>query len=119
MLERLNEGVERFNGGLYYDAHEAWEDAWREATGEERHWLQGVVQAAVALHHASVGNLLGATSVLRRALRNLGNCPETMWGLDIARLRADLTCNRDELDQGAPLTRFRIESTGDTASRSR
>lgn len=71
---KLRAGAQCFNRGEFFEAHELWEDAWREAT-EQRLFLQGVVQVAVALHHHSTGNVTGGTSVMARALRNLRTAP--------------------------------------------
>ncbi len=97
MHKRLIEGVDAFNSARYYDAHEAWEDVWRESIGAERLWLQGLVQVAVALHHASTGNLVGARSVLARALRNLQKCPADLRGVDIDDLRVNLGESQTQL----------------------
>jgi hypothetical protein len=81
-----------FNEGRFFEAHEALEDAWRESgseTGLRRH-LQGVVQLAVAFHHQSQGNFVGARSVLDRALRNLRGGEESLPELDLDGLRSEL-----------------------------
>ena len=96
-------GVELFNAGRFFAAHEALEDAWREAAGEERLFLQGLVQAAVGLHHASVGNRAGACSVLARARRNLSGYPARYAGIDLEGLRRQLADFDKGLREGTPL----------------
>ncbi len=85
-------GVMLFNEARFFEAHEALEDAWRESGSEGglRRHLQGVVQLAVAFHHQSQGNFVGARSVLDRALRNLRGGEESLPDIDIDRLRGDL-----------------------------
>jgi len=90
MKHHLELGIELFNQARFFDAHEALEDAWRGALPEERLFLQGLTQVAVALHHHSTGNLVGARSVLERACRNLTECPDNFRDIDIAGLRRDL-----------------------------
>ena len=88
-----------FNGERFFEAHEALEDVWREApahTDLKLH-LQGLVQTAVALHHRSTGNVVGARSVLERALRNLKGAEESFPELDLESLRASLSQWRDYL----------------------
>ena len=41
-------GVDLLNRGMFYDAHEVLEDAWRAAPEPERRFLQGLMQVAVA-----------------------------------------------------------------------
>lgn len=81
-------GLELFNRGAFYDAHEVLEDVWRPCQGAERRFLQGLIQVAVALHHHSTGNHVGALSLLRRGLRNLSAYPEAYLGVDLGAFRA-------------------------------
>jgi predicted metal-dependent hydrolase len=85
-------GLALFNSAHFFDAHEALEDVWREAPCHShlRRHLQGLVQLAVAFHHQSTGNLVGARSVLERALRNVEGAEESLPEVDWKRLRASL-----------------------------
>lgn len=75
-LDSLHRGIALFNRDDYFEAHEVLEDVWRAAAPEQKQFLQGLVQIAVALHHYSRANLAGAGSVLRRAIGNLSQpCP--------------------------------------------
>jgi predicted metal-dependent hydrolase len=53
-------GIELFNRGEFFDAHEVWEDLWRECPPAERRFYQALIQAAVAALHWSRGNAAGA-----------------------------------------------------------
>jgi len=92
----FNHGIALFNHAHFYDAHEVLEDAWRSIPRDEplrRHLrlhIQGMVQLAVAFHHQSTGNHVGAHSVLERALRNLHGAENSFPDLDLERLRTDL-----------------------------
>jgi len=92
-------GLALFNSGRFFDAHEALEDVWREAPRHSRlrRHLQGLVQLAVAFHHQSTGNLVGAQSVLERALRNLAGAKESLPEVDWERLRSSLKPWREYL----------------------
>jgi predicted metal-dependent hydrolase len=46
----FQEGIELFNQGRFFDAHEAWEEIWRSTTPEPRDLFQGLIQVAAALH---------------------------------------------------------------------
>ena len=69
--ERFRHGIAHFNREEFYDAHEVWEDVWRESSGPEKKFLQGLIQVAVSFHHHSTGNFVGARSLLVRARRNI------------------------------------------------
>ncbi len=86
----LARGIELFNRAHFFDAHEALEDVWRplpRGSSRRRH-LQGLVQMAVAFHHESRDNFIGARSVLDRACRNLVGAEDSFPQFDFARLRA-------------------------------
>ncbi len=83
-------GVRLFNDARYFEAHEVLEDVWRGSQGESRRFLQGLVQVAVALHHDSTGNRVGAASVLARARRNLAPYGAEYGGIAGEALRASL-----------------------------
>jgi len=69
---RFGEFVSRFDAGRYFAAHEVLEELWLDVEGDERDFLQGLVQIAVALEHRTRGNEAGALKVLRRARGRLG-----------------------------------------------
>jgi predicted metal-dependent hydrolase len=104
----LQRGAALFNAREYFDAHEVWEDVWRAAPVEEKKFLQGLIQVAVALHHHSRGNLDGARSLLDRAQRNLLDYPDSFSGVNLAAVRAAITQCQQALNAGAPLLPFRI-----------
>src|SRR5260370_9937039 len=89
---QLLRGLALFNSSRFFDAHEVLEDAWREAPRHSplRRHLQGMVQLAVAFHHQSKGNHVGARSVLERAVRNISGADISFPDLDLDRLRASL-----------------------------
>ncbi len=84
------EGLALYNSGHFFEAHEVLEDVWRSVPIDQPSKLhcQGIVQLAVAFHHHSTGNFIGAASVLDRALRNLDGAEETFPELNIVELRA-------------------------------
>jgi predicted metal-dependent hydrolase len=95
----FSKGLDLFNRAHFFDAHEVLEDVWRELplhTPSRRH-LQGMVQLAVAFHHHSKGNYVGARSVLERAMRNLHGADSSFPDLDLDRLRAELEIWREHL----------------------
>ncbi len=99
MRDLLRDGIFFFNAGRYFEAHEAWEDLWRPTRGPLRLFYQGLVQAAVGLHHLCRGNLNGAQAQLGKSLSKLEQYPERFCQIDNGRLVTDL---RRVLDDPAP-----------------
>jgi hypothetical protein len=60
-------GLAHARAGRFFAAHEAWEGLWLELRGDERLWLQALIQVAVALHHAEAGNAAGRDSLAEKA----------------------------------------------------
>jgi uncharacterized protein len=94
-------GIRLFNTRDFYDAHEVWEDVWRESEGLEKRFLQGLIQAAVAFHHHSTGNLAGAYSLMERGRKNLAACPQEFGGIHVNELLESLAQWRAALACGA------------------
>jgi hypothetical protein len=102
-IELYRHGIELFNRGEFYDAHEVLEDVWRPSLAPEKLFLQALIQAAVSLHHHSTGNTVGACSLMARSLRNLEGYPENFCGVALLPLRGSLTQCLDAMTQGEPL----------------
>lgn len=68
-VEKLfNEGCQLFDEGQYFEAHEVWEEIWHLESGARSAFMQGVIQVAAALHHATNGNYKGTHKLLASAL---------------------------------------------------
>jgi uncharacterized protein len=96
----FSRGLDLFNRAHFFDAHEVLEDVWRALPRDRplRRYMQGLVQLAVAFHHQSKGNYVGARSVLERAMRNISGADSSFPSLDLDRLRAELEVWRRYLD---------------------
>lgn len=81
--ERYLAGIELFNRGDFFEAHEVWEDLWAESTGDGHRFTQGLIQAAVGLCHFCNGNLRGAIKLYHSSRDYMERCPNPFWGLDI------------------------------------
>src|SRR5215475_10312986 len=97
MPDLLAEGINFFNAGRYFEAHERWEDLWRETRGPLRLFYQGLVQAAVGLHHFSRGNLNGGRAQLSKSLAKLSEYPAHFCQIDNGKLVEEL---RQVLERG-------------------
>jgi predicted metal-dependent hydrolase len=80
------EGLAAYQAGLYWDAHERWEHAWRRLAGDERLFVQGLIMLAASAWHAERGHGKTARQLLERAAPRL----QTMVTLPGLSLRADL-----------------------------
>ena len=79
-----------FAAHLFFEVHEILEPPWRDAEGDEREILQGLIQVAVGFHHHEDGNLRGAISLLSDGNAKLfAHVPEAL-GIDLESLCRDV-----------------------------
>lgn len=88
--EAVHQGVALFNRGRYFDAHECWEVAWRDAPAEERQFLEGLVQLAAGLHlRTQRGGTRGAVHLLAQGLVLLEDYRPAHADVDVETLLTD------------------------------
>lgn len=73
--DALHHAIQLFNLHDWYAAHDAFEELWHDAEGDQRGLLQGIIQIAVAEHHLSSGNKRGALLLMAEGLNHLVSCP--------------------------------------------
>lgn len=86
---QLRGAIELFNQQEYFACHDELEELWGETLGEEREFLQGLIHAAVALHHFSEGNLGGARKMHDSAVKYLRPYHPVCLGIDLERFLTD------------------------------
>jgi predicted metal-dependent hydrolase len=87
----LLRGVELFNQGEHFAAHEAWEEVWRSTNPEPKPLFQGLIQAAAALHQIlDLGRERGPRGTLSKALRNLESFRPRACGFELEELCGQL-----------------------------
>jgi predicted metal-dependent hydrolase len=82
-------GLELFNSGQYYEAHEVLEEAWNQDKTPGRELYRGILQIGVAYLQIERGNFNGAVKIFLRARQWLDPLPDICRGVDIAKLRRD------------------------------
>jgi len=85
--ELFEKGCEHFDSGNYFDAHEVWEEIWIDAFGPRKYFLQGLIQAAVALHHAHNQNWPGTRKLLASAMDYLERGRAEGFEIDIDQMK--------------------------------
>jgi predicted metal-dependent hydrolase len=83
------QGLESFNLGRYFEAHEELEHAWNEDKGPGRDLYRAVLQIAVAYLQIERGNYNGAVKMFLRARQWFEPLPPVCRGINLDRLRQD------------------------------
>jgi uncharacterized protein len=76
-------GIEHFNAGRYFEAHEIWEEIWMRSSGDSKLFYQMLIQAAVGFHHYFRGNVRGARGMYTGVTAKLPKLPTEFMGLDV------------------------------------
>jgi predicted metal-dependent hydrolase len=87
---RYLQGIEHFNACEFFEAHEVWEDIWQDEHGPSRKFYQGLIQAAVALHHFGNGNVRGARKLFFGFQGYLAPYRPRHLDLDVEKFLADM-----------------------------
>jgi len=110
---QFERGIDHFNAGEFFQAHEVWEEIWLQAPAEEKPFLQGLIQIAAAFHHYTRGNLSGASSLLAAGIAKVHGFPGSHRGIDVDRLLGDLSGYEDKnQDRRVDLPRIQWSEKG-------
>ncbi len=89
MKKNLKEFISYFNKGNFFEAHEVLEDLWRKTLGTDKDALQGLIQLAVACHHAKHKNEKGAFYEYSLARKKLTQHPPITLEINLKKLLSD------------------------------
>ncbi|MCB9652673.1 MAG: alpha/beta fold hydrolase [Deltaproteobacteria bacterium] len=88
----LNTGLDLYRRGLFFEAHEIWEEVWIEEVGRTKRLLQVLIQIAAACHKHRTGNQVGTSKLLAKAVDGLEELEvgALAWlGFDLVALRIE------------------------------
>jgi uncharacterized protein len=74
-LQKMQEGLERFNRQHYWECHESLEEIWLEdRTDPVRNVYWAIIQVAASMVHFREQNLVGATGMLNKSREKFKRC---------------------------------------------
>ncbi len=83
MHEQFKRGIEQFNACFFFECHDTLEDLWHETRGEDRLFLQGLIQISVGFYHLSNRNFKGSASQFTRGLKKLERYRPVHGGIEV------------------------------------
>lgn len=84
----FKKGIDQFEKGDYFEAHEAWEDLWSDYYLPDRKFIQGLIQLAVSFVHLGNGNMIGARNLLRKCQNKFADFQGIQRGINIDTLKS-------------------------------
>jgi predicted metal-dependent hydrolase len=86
VLGDYQHGLLLARSGRFFEAHEAFEAAWRSCAPEERDFFQGLVHVVVSAYQAGRGRPVATERQRLKAIRRLSAYRPVHRGLDVALL---------------------------------
>jgi predicted metal-dependent hydrolase len=83
-------GLEKFNRGKYFEAHDLLERAWMEDNTPGRDLYRAILQVSVAYYQILRGNYNGAAKMFLRVRKWLDPLPDSCQGVNIKKLRQEV-----------------------------
>ena len=106
-------GLQLAQNGSWFEAHEAFENAWRACADGERDFFQGLVHVVVSAYQHGRGRPVAQERQRVKALRRLAPFTPAYRGLDVATLLAKLERSepdvREQLVQSVAQPKVAVE----------
>lgn len=91
------EGIRLFNAEDFFECHDVLEELWAEVIGDERAFLQGMIQSAVALFHFGNENLGGARKMYETSRKLIEPYEPRYMAMDVEKFLSDMKFCFEEL----------------------
>lgn len=98
--EDVHQGLSLFNQDEYYEAHEAFESAWRKTQDPSREFYRALIHISGGFYRLTQNRPKAAVKFFEHALKWLMLFPDTHLGFNIALLKGDLNTIIAEIEQG-------------------
>ena len=95
-------GIEQYNAGYFFEAHETLEDLWLPSPWPIRPFLQGIIQLSAGFVHLMRHEYPGTVMLIGRAIEKLEAAPDEYLGVNNAQLVAGARRAHDELVKLGP-----------------
>ena len=102
--EGIREGIFYFNSERFWEAHEAWEGAWKQCLGDEKSLVQGIILVAVAFAHSQKNDKDIGINMFDRALEKMGDFVGIYQNIDVGRIRKKIS----EMQKTGNMALFKI-----------
>lgn len=92
-------GIEHFDAGRFFPAHEAWETCWKQAKGTpDAEFFKGLSQLGAGYVHLLRGNQHGTHTLLRRGASRIREYGDEHRGVDVRALSDAALLDADRVE---------------------
>ena len=95
--ELMRLGIELYNSGSFFEAHEAWEEVWLDAENSEREFYQRLIQITAAFVHVIRNEYPGSVRLLDAGISKLARYGVRKEGIELASFVAGARRARESL----------------------
>ncbi|MFP4315090.1 MAG: DUF309 domain-containing protein [Desulfovibrionales bacterium] len=107
--QQFKAGLEEFNRGAFFQAHETWEAVWHGAAEPDRDFYKGLIQVDVALYHHRHGNRKGAIRLMDSGMALLEPYVPSCRSIDLKQLLEDCRRAMRAMTYNAPVPTITIK----------
>ena len=99
MDDRLREGINLFNQGRFFEAHETWEMLYQSAAISDKSFIEGLIQLSTACRLIEdFGEIKGPVKLIYQALIRFENYQPTYLDVKVADLAAAMEAWAKEIE---------------------
>jgi len=96
------QGLETFNQGLFYEAHEYFENAWRQTSGKEREFFRAFLHLSGGFFRLTQDRPGAALKFFVHSLKWFSVFPGSFFGYRVTHIRQHLRQLMQAIDQNIP-----------------
>lgn len=100
LCEDVIQGIQTFNQGKYFEAHEYFEDAWRDPPDDSREFYRALLHLSGGYYRLTQDRSEAARKFFIRALAWIEHFSIPYLGIDTAAITAQLQILIDAIDSG-------------------
>jgi predicted metal-dependent hydrolase len=98
-MDRLREGINFFNQGRFFEAHETWEMLYQSAAIRDKSFIEGLIQLSTACRLIEdFGEIKGPIKLIYQALIRFENYQPTYLDVKVADLAAAMEAWAKEIE---------------------
>lgn len=92
-------GIELFNDGYFFEAHDFFEDIWIDSTTEEKKFFQSLVHISVGCFHLISGNYIGSKNQFEKFIDKVSKFSPVHYEINVENLISQISYLIEQLKE--------------------